>query len=136
VGPGLPLFVILRDVAAERNAACRATYALCSAASSALAAGSEEAGFCPVMSRPSTTTGGCQSFALVKCAPCSLSMSSTGKGTTLVSPAAASSVFAWGEQIYAEPAQLAVRCHTWTPSGRNRCVASGRALLMGVDIAT
>ena len=69
----------------------------------------EDAGFCPVMRRPSTTENGCQSATFSKIAPSRSSSSSTRNGTTRVSFTASSSLlvkpvtclpFASGSPLY------------------------------------
>jgi hypothetical protein len=52
------------------------------AASNSFASGPAEAGFCPVMRRPSTTTRGCQLDVDAYSAPSALSASSSSKGTS------------------------------------------------------
>ena len=65
VGLALPSEVPRSDNAFDRRLPGMAPiYPARSFASSALAAGSEDAGFCPVISKPSATTWGCQSSAL------------------------------------------------------------------------
>ena len=59
----------------------------------AFAATVEEAGFCPVIKRPSTVAKGCQFAIFSKMAPNRSNSSSTRKGTTWVSFTASSSPF-------------------------------------------
>src|SRR6185312_6212404 len=78
----------------QRGCAGQAAFSVlwpASTSNSIRAAEVEEAGFCPVTRRPSTTECGCQLRTFSKMAPRRINSSSTRNGTTWVSWASASS---------------------------------------------
>ena len=78
-------FRTIAAISSDAGVVCYAAFSAATSLRSAWAAAVDEAGFCPVRRRPSTTTKLCQSAAFSYRPPTRFSSSSTRKGTTCVS---------------------------------------------------